>query len=230
MFRAANDLANVIWSVSEGVGVAPDVARLAVSMRWTGTRQNETEQRVHLKAIDVNGKPVEGVQVDLDWPLADGGTSRLRFFTGPGGEGHYTGSVGASPLMQKRTVAVSATTDGKTVSATTWFYTTKKLAGSTAGLRSRVNDRTVVAGQKVIVATWAVDTGGRPIAGLRIEWRWDYNGRIITTSGYTDANGRAATSRIISKNTTFKRVYVKAVTTAYSIWRGAGTYFQRVDK
>ena len=131
--------------------------------------------------------------------------------------------------MQKQTVAASATTDGTTKSTTTWFYVTPKLADSTTGFRTRVNDTTVVAGQVVKVGTYAKDTSGNPVAGLLVTWTFDYNGKKIVATGYTDSNGRAGTERTIVTATTRTQIHVQALTSVYSTNRYSNAYFKRVD-
>ena len=229
LVRAADDLADVIWSISQGAGIAPDVATLAVSIRWHGTRQYETAETVYATAKDVHGKPIEGLQVDVLWPLPGGGTKRVRFWTDPAGAGHYTGSVGLSPLMRKRPVVVSATTNGKTVRSSTWFYETPQLAYATAGFRTTVSDRTVRAGQTVTVHTYARDVYGRPVAGLYVRWTWSLHGTLLWTSGYTNAYGRASSSMTVTSATTRYRIYVYARAAAHSINRVSSTWFARTD-
>jgi hypothetical protein len=226
--RATNDLANIIWSVSKGTGIAPAVGSITLTMRWRGTKQGVTNEAIFATVKDVNGNPVPGVQVDVAWPLAGGGTKPVRFWTYKDGKGAIAGAVGKSPLMLRRTVAASTTTNGVTVTRTTWFYATPKTASGSAGFRTRVSDSTVVPGQTVTVKTYARDTKGRPIVGLRVAWTWTIGSTKVKTTGYTDANGRATSSRLITSSTTRKTITVTASTQAYNQRRSSSTSFRRI--
>ena len=229
--RAAQDLADIIWSVSRGVGESPNVARLSARVKWTGVAATEPYQAVWVTARDASGTPIEGLEVTIKWPKADGSTATIQRFTDPTGVAKYTAAVGGGPLMTKRIVSASATatTAAATKTATTWFQATPRLAAGSAGYRTVVSDVTVVAGQTVVVTSVARDTAGRPVEGLLVTWSWKYGTRTITTTGFTDANGRARSSRLIRSTTTTTTVTVTAHTQAASSNRYSSTSFRRVD-
>ena len=70
--RATGDLADVIWAISQGTGAAPKVGSLKLSVKWVGVRSGSTPQAVFVTAKDVNGKPIEGLKVDVAWPTTTG--------------------------------------------------------------------------------------------------------------------------------------------------------------
>lgn len=227
--HGANDLAAVIWSVSKGTGIPPAVGSISARMKWTGTKYGETLQRVYVKAKDVNGNAIPGLQLEISWPGGDA-DHPMRLFIGPkGGESSMYVPATKFAKFDKQYLTVTATTDGTTRTKKPWFQVTSRLADSTTGFRTRVSDSTVKAGQTITVASYVHDTNGRPVQGLLISWTFDYNGRTITASGYTDSNGRAATKRTIATATTRARIYVTAHTSAYSINRYSHTSFKRTD-
>lgn len=228
--RAARDLADIIWSISQGVGESPDLASLSARMKWTGVAAQEPYQAVYVTARDASGKPIEGLEVTITWPTADGQMQTVDRFTDPTGVAKYVAAVGGGPLMTRRAVTVSATatTPEATKTAATWFMVTPRLADGSAGFRTVVSDATVVVGQMVVVTSVARDTAGRPVAGLRVTWTWHYGTRLITTTGYTDERGRARTSRLITSATTSSLVTVTAHVQAASHNRCSSTSFRRV--
>ena len=228
--RAAQDLANIIWSTSRGVDESPDMARLSARMKWTGVAAEDPCQAVYVTACDTSGAPIEGLEGTIDWPAADGQTQTARRFTDPTGVAKYVAAVGGGPLVTRRSVTVSATapTPEATKMATTWFMATPRLADGSAGFRTAVSDATLIAGQTVVVTSIARDTTGRPVAGLRVTWTWKYGTRTITTTGYTDEPGRARTSRLITSATTTSLITVTAHVQVASHERYSSTSLRRV--
>jgi hypothetical protein len=86
----------------------------------------------------------------------------------------------------------------------------------------------VVPGQTVFITTLARDTAGRPVPGLLVTWTWKYGTKTIITKGYTDEQGRARTSRVISTRTTRSTVTVTSHAQSASQNRYASTSFRRV--
>ena len=84
MKRAANDLADVIWSISQGVGAQPQVGSLKVSVKWVGVKSGFAKQAVFVTARDVAGKPIEGISVDVAWPTTTGVRHELLRTDGKG--------------------------------------------------------------------------------------------------------------------------------------------------
>jgi protocatechuate 3,4-dioxygenase beta subunit len=229
LIRASGDLADLITSAKKGIGNPPVVGSITAYMKWRGVKANELTEAAHGIVYDVNGKPIEGVQVDVIWPKPDGSKVNLRFWTDETGHGHITNRVWDTALMAKQTVTEKVTTDQTTVTKTTWWYETKRLADSTPGFLSTMNDRTVQAGQTVTVTSRAKDTAGNPIAGLYVEWTWEIGSTTKVTSGYTDSNGNAKSTFTVASTTTKSTIYVTGRTSAYSINRSSKTSFYRTD-
>jgi hypothetical protein len=229
LIRASGDLANLIATVPKGRGNPPAAGSLTMTLRWRGVRTNDTTQRLDVKVLDASGKPIEGVQVDIVWPLPDGRKVTMPVWTDQLGFGHVYGKVGSNPYMVHQTVTASVTTNETTINKSTWFYRTRRLADGTAGFVTTVNDRTVRAGQTVTVTTRARTKTGSPIVGLLVTWTWTMGSKTFKTSAYTDSAGRARSSRLIEPSTTRSTMSVTGRTSAYSIKRSSTTTFRRVD-
>ena len=229
LIRASGDLADLVSSVKKGLGNPPMVGSIKVWMKWQGVKGNEPVEAAFATVLDTAGNPVEGVQVNVSTPVSPTSTKSLRFWTDTVGTGHITYATGTFPLMAKQTVTLKVTTDQTTLTKSTWFYQTKRLADGSTGFRTTVNDRTVQAGQKVTVTSTVRTTTGSPIAGLYIKWTWTMGSVVITTTGYTDSTGVARSSYTILSTTTRSEIHVHAGTSAYSINRNSNTYFQRTD-
>lgn len=227
MVRTANDLADMIWSISQGKGVPPKVAKLATSVKWTYAAQNEPWQGVFVTATDAAGKPIEGLRVELTLPIPYGSTTRTLVWTDRAGYAKWAGPIGSSPYMAKRTVTSRATTDGTTVSGSSWFVTSPPLASGLTGFRTSVNDSRPVAGETVTVTSVVRDTSGRPVKGLLVDWTWDYGATTVKTTALTDAQGVARSSRLVTSSTTFDLVSIAAHTVSASRNRTSNASFQR---
>jgi hypothetical protein len=223
MVRTANDLADMIWSISQGKGVPPKVAKLAVSVKWPYAKQNEPFQGIYVTATDAAGRPIEGLRVELALPIPYGSTTRALVWTDHAGYAKWAGAIGTSPYMAKRTVTARATTDGATVTGSAWFVTSPPWGTFTAS----INDPRPVAGETVTVTSVAKDSSGRPLAGLKVDWTWNYGSSTIRTSAYTDSQGVARSSRAVTTGTTFNTVTVEAHAIAASSNRYRTVSFQR---
>jgi hypothetical protein len=227
--RGAQDLANIIYSISRSAGESPDVASLRTHVKWVFPAASEPYQGVYVTARDAGGRAIEGLEVTILWPLAGGGTRTARVFTDPSGAAKYVAAVGGGPLLVRRTVTVSATATlpAATRTATTWFMATPRLADGSAGFKTAVRDATVKAGETVFITSRARDTAGRPVKGLLVTWTWRFGTKIVTTSAWTGEDGRARTSRLIRTTTTRSRVTVTAHVQAASSNRYSSTSFRR---
>ena len=108
------------------------------------------------------------------------------------------------------------------------FMATRRLAAGSAGFKSWVSDTTVHPGQTVRVASLARSSTGRGVANLKVTWTWTYaNGRKFTTTGVTDANGKAVTTLPITATTPKGTVSVRATTQSGSVNRSSTTSFKR---
>lgn len=229
LIRASGDLANLVASVPKGIGNPPPVGTLTIKLRYRGVKANEVSERLDGTVLDNAGKPIEGVRVDIVWPMADGTKQVMPFWTDELGNGHIYGIIESPTLMAHQTVTATVTTDQTTRTKTTWWYRTLRLADGTAGFVTSVNDKTVVAGQTITVTTTAKSTTGSPIVGLLVTWTWYMGATTVTTTGYTDSTGKARSSKVIASTTTHSTMTVTARTSAYSINRSASTTFYRVD-
>jgi|GEM_PF-6507030 len=227
MVRTANDLADMIWSISRGVGVPPPVARVATSVKWTYPAQNEPFQAVFVTATDAQSRPIEGLMVNVKVPVPYGSTTTATLYTDGAGYAKWTGGVGTSPLMQKRYVTTTSTTNGTTATGSAWWATSPTLATGLDGFRTSVSGSRPVAGETVVVSSTVRDTAGRPVAGLLVDWTWDYGYTTVKTSALTDSQGVARSSRLVTSSTTSETVAVAAHTISASKNRYSNTSFQR---
>ena len=216
--RGAQDLANIIYSVALGVGESPDVASLSARVKWTGVAANESAQAVFVTARDAAGQPIEGLEIIISWPLADGGTRSVRRWTDPSGAAKYVSSVGGGPLLTRRSIDVSstATTPAATKTASTWFMVTPRLADGSTGFRTVVREGTLKAGETAVVTTVAQDTAGHRVTGLLVTWTWKIGTKTITTTGFTNEYGRARTTLLITSSMPTSLITVTAHTQAAS--------------
>ena len=229
LIRASGDLADLISSVPKGIGNPPVVGSLTYVLRYRGVKTNEASERLDGTVKDVNGNPIEGVRVDVKWPMPDGSTQIMPFWTDGNGVGHIYGIVGSNPYMQHNTVVMTVTTDQTTVSKSTWWYRTKRLADGSAGFKTTVNDSTVHAGQVVTATATALTSTGEPIVGLYVTFTWTLGTTTVKTTAYTDSAGKARGTYTIQSSTSRSTLYVKATTTAYSINRSSTASFHRTD-
>jgi hypothetical protein len=229
LIRASGDLANLISSVPKGIGNPPPVGSLTYVLRYRGVKTNEASERLDGTVKDVNGHPIEGVRVDVAWPMPDGTTKIMPFWTDGNGDGHIFGVVGSNPYMQHNTVVLKVTTNLTTISKSTWWYRTKRLADGSAGFQTTVNDSTVHAGQVVTATSLARTSTGEPIVGLLVTFTWTLGSSTVKTTGYTDSTGRARSTFTVLSSTSRSTLYVKGSTSAYSISRSSTASFHRTD-
>jgi hypothetical protein len=226
--RAAQDLADIIWSISRGVGESPDVAKLTARIRWVGAASTEPSQAVFVTARDDRGRPIEGLEVTISWPLADGRIQTVTRWTDPTGFARYSAPVGGGPLMTRRHVTVAAAgTPGSPRTTDAWFMVTRPLADGSAGFRTVVADATVAPGETAVVTTVARDRKGRPMAGLLVTWTWKIGTKTIRTRGLTDADGRARSTLLVTTDTPTTRITVSAHVQAASRNRYSSTTLRR---
>jgi len=229
LIRASGDLADLISSVPKGIGNPPAVGSMTYVLRYRGVKTNEASERLDGTVKDVNGDPIEGVRVDVKWPMPDGSTQIMPFWTDGNGVGHIYGIVGSNPYMQHNTVVMTVTTDQTTVTKSTWWYRTKRLADGSAGFKTLVNDATVHAGQVVTATATAKTSTGEPIVGLLVTFTWTLGSTTVKTTAYTNSVGQAKATYTILSSTSRSTLYVKATTTAYSINLSSTASFHRTD-
>lgn len=223
----ARGLADIIYSVSLGVGKAPPAATLSAKVKWTGVAKGEDYQAAYMTAKDAKGRPIEGLAVRVERPTPGGGTVTHVAYTGPDGKAKVHWSVGATPLFTKRTVSLAARTGSATKAATTWYLVSPRLASGSAGFRTGMSDTTVKAGQLAKVTSRVRDTKGRPVPGLKVIWTWRIGSRTVVTSGITNARGRASSTYPVTSSTTRLRITIKATVQSASLNRNSSTSFRR---
>jgi hypothetical protein len=227
LVRGANDLADIIWSISAGKGNATPVGTLRADVKWTYPVKNEPWQGVFVTATDTAGKPMEGLEVRVILPLPVGSTTTVRLYTDPKGKAKWAGPIGASPHLARQDVVVRATTDGRTVTGGTWWATAPVLASGSDGFRSSVDNATPKAGEYVTVRSTVRDTAGAPVVGIRVNWTWNYGSTTKVTSALTNSQGVATSKRLVGSTTTFDRVVIDAHVESGSANRYSRASFQR---
>ena len=224
--RASSDLANVLYSIDQGVGQAPVAGSVTASLKTTYVARYST-QTIYVTVKDAAGRPLEGVRVDIAFPTATGGTTLLRRYTTAEGKVTAYGSVGKSPLGVRRDVKVTVKTADVTKVVTPWFVATRRLASGNAGFKSYVNAATVYPGQAVQVGSRARDAKGRGVANLKVTWKWTFaDGTVLKTTGDTNADGRAYSTLGVTEATPKGKVSVRARTQAGGVYRISTTSFR----
>jgi hypothetical protein len=227
MQRAANDLADIIWSISRGVGAAPAASSLSMSVRWTGVIAGGSNT-VSVRAHDARGRPIEGLAVVVAWPTSTG-TRPEYLYTDATGYQSRSAGVGTRPkLVLRRVVATSTVREAKVTASRSWTIS-PRLASGSAGFKTIVSDATVVPGQIVRVTSIARDSKGRGVPNLLVTWTWTVGGTTVRTSAYTGSTGRASSTQVVSTTTTMARVTVTARTQSGSTNRSSSTSFRRVS-
>jgi hypothetical protein len=224
--RASADLADMLYSIDQGVGEAAPVDSVKASVRWRYAAKNST-QTVSVTVKGVAGQPLQGVRVDIAFPNATGGTRLLRRYTTATGIATAYAAIGASPFGVRRDVGVTVKTGDVVKTATTWFTTSRKLADGTAGFKTAVNDRTVYPGQTIRVGSLARDTSGRGVPNLKVTWTLTFhNGKVVKGSGYTNAQGRVGMALLITGGTPKGLVSIVARTQSASVNRTSTSSFR----
>ena len=227
LMRASSDLADMLYSIDEGVGEAAPVASVKSSIRWRYAAKNTT-QTVYVTVKGAEGQPLEGVRVDIAFPKATGGTSLLRRYTTASGTVTAYGAIGDSPFGRRRDVVVTVKTGDVVKTAATWFVTSRRLATGSAGFKSWVSRTTAIPGQTVRIATLARDRLGRPVANVKVNTTWTFgNGQVRTTTAFTDVTGRVLTIMPITDEIPVGTVKVVARAQSGSVNRVSSTSFRR---
>lgn len=224
--RASTDLADMLFSLDQGLGEAAPVDSVKTSVRWRYAAKNST-QTVYVTVKGTAGQPLQGVRVDIAFPNATGGTRLVRRYTTASGTLAATAAIGASAFGVRRDVGVTVKTGDVVKTATTWFTTSRKLATGTAGFKTAVNDRTVYPGQTVRVGSLTRDTSGRGVPNLKVSWTLTFaNGKVVKGSGTTNIQGRALMTLAITDSTPKGLVKVVAHTQSASVNRTSTSSFR----
>ena len=149
--RAAQDLANLIWSIDQQVGDAPMATlSLTVTHRYAGGRVAVTT-----KATAPSGKAIEGLVLEITAPKAGGGTVTRSRATGPDGTAvNWFDAVGS--YYNKQPLTVKAISLGTTILQKTWYMRTPSLASFSL----RMADYSLAKGQTARAAAVAKDGSG----------------------------------------------------------------------
>ena len=224
--RAANDLADMIWSISQGVGAQPAVGRIELDVKWTGVLPGD-ENTVYVRAFDVDGHPIEGLRVVVEWPTPTGTQIEL-LYTLPDGRQKRHQPVGRTPMLELRPVTATAEVRGDEVVAEGAWTLSPRLATGDAGFKTVVNDATVVPGQVVTVKSIARDKDGDPVPNLLVTWFWDLGDTTVKTQDYTNDDGRATSSKTITAGMA-RQIVITGHTQAGSTNRSDAVTIRRVD-
>ena len=225
MKRATNDLADIIWSISQGAGAQADIGSLKMSVRWTGILSG-AHQLLSVKALDVNGKPIEGLKVVVRWPTATG--SRTEYlYTDPTGYQSRWATVGTGPKLVLRPAVGRAVVRGTVTTVSRAWTISPRLATGSKGFSTSVSAAKVVAGQTVKVTSRARDAKGRAVPNLLVTWTWSFGSTRVSTHAYTDSTGRASSTQLITVATPMTTVTVTAHTQAGSTSRSSKATFRR---
>ena len=71
--RASSDLADLLYSLDQGVGDAAPAGSVVATLRYSHIAQNTTET-VYVTVKDAFGRPLEGIRVDVAFPEGGRGT------------------------------------------------------------------------------------------------------------------------------------------------------------
>lgn len=226
MKRATNDLADIIWSITQGVGAQPAVGEIELEVRWTGVLPGD-ENTVWVRAFDVNGRPIEGLRVEVAWPTPTGTQVEL-LYTLPDGRQKRHRPVGTSPKLVLRPVTATAEVRGDAVVAESAWTLSPRLDSGNSGFKTVANDASVTAGQVVTVTSIARDAHGDPVPNLLVTWTWDLGSTTVKTQGYTNSNGRATSSKTITSGMA-DDIAITGRTQAGSTNRSDATTVHRID-
>jgi hypothetical protein len=224
--RATNDLADMIWSISQGVGAQPALGRIEVDVKWTGVLPGD-DNTVYVRAFDVDGHPIEGLRVIVEWPTSTGTRDEL-LYTLPDGRQKRHRDVGTSPKLVWREVVARAEVRGDEITGESGWTLSPRLDTGSSGFKAIVNDATVVAGQNVTVTSIARDAHGDPVPNLLVTFVWDIGGSTVKTEDFTNDNGRATSTRTITAGMA-QEIEIEARTQAGSTNRSDSVTVHRVD-
>ena len=173
--RASADLADMLYSIDQGVGEAAPVASVKASVRWRYAAKNST-QTVYVTVKGAAGQPLEGVRVDIAFPNAN----RRNDPPSPLHD-HEPASptavaaIGASPFGVRRDVGVTVKTGGRRHDQRRHgSRPAASLAARYRPVQVGVNDTTLYPGQEVRVGSLARDRLGRAVPNLKVTWTFTF--------------------------------------------------------
>jgi hypothetical protein len=130
MKKASRELGDIIHSIDRKAGNAPALAKISVTRKYSQPTLKEY-QAFYIKVTDANGKPIEGIMVDVTFPdsatVPSGAAPSptvFRAYTMPDGIAKATAYIDLTLHGKTLPVYVKVKSRGKTLTATT-SYTAK---------------------------------------------------------------------------------------------------------
>jgi hypothetical protein len=209
MSRAANDLADIIGGIArhEGLSAAPAVMKLTLSKRFPAQHDDVTASA---RCTDAGGSPMEGIGVTFAWPLPSGRTVSVVRYSGPDGIARSVHDVGTLPWSKKVVVTAMSTVSGVSVTATASMTPRVALHSGQAGLRAKVSSARPKRGSSVTVWVYVHSPSGHHLAGVAVDFTWQYRGRRVVGVRFTDSHGVARMKDDIGSAARGRRVRVTA--------------------
>jgi hypothetical protein len=188
--RAADDLASIIAAIATKGGYGPEV-KVSVKIRDHYIAAGRGEM-IYLRATDLAGNPVEGVEFAADIPDAEGGTHRERWGTDAHGDAHfYFPARGARSTVV--TVKVWTTIGTAVINRPVWYMVTPPLGTFKVG----ATPSRATVGQMVQARAVARDRAGRGVRGLKVTFAWNDGTTVVKTTATTNRDGIAYSSRAV---------------------------------
>lgn len=216
-----NEFADLIRSIPQAAGMAPQTATMTAWMKYPYMSQG-FNACVYVKCLDAEGKPVNSAKVVISWPKADGSVTKVVAYTDPNGIAHDYEKLGTVPYLRSMPVTAVQTTSGKTARAATSYMVTPALHSTSGITMSVAHD---VSRDSTVTATVQLrDVNLRPVADMPVTLKWcptsDYGPPYLQVSEVlTDIDGKARVPWFTGSSS--RTVFVKAETSAAGTIRGA---------
>ena len=184
--RAVNDLADITRSIPSGTrNSAPVRLTTKISNRYPSVNATITTT---VQAVDLEGRPVEGVRIDFRWLGASTENTAVVYTNSDG----FARSriLGGRLRMGERvnvTVAAPDSLRSKDSHLSTWFIPTDDLGY----MRSSVSERYPSQKTRLVVTTLCLNQAGQPIRGLRVTNEWRFKTMTVRRTVITGADGIA---------------------------------------
>jgi len=223
--RAVNDLADIICAVNDGAGLAERPADVTpyVSKRYPA--QN-TSILGSAKIVDSQGKPMEGVRVDLVWEMKGKPPCAVTLYTLSDGIARWSQNIGPSTMMRRRTLYTTSFSSGEVVNDATWYVPSPKLKAGTKGVKTTLSNRKPKKNTVVRAKTKFVNTSGKPVKGLKVTFTWAFKSGTKKTYAYTNKYGNAHASMNIKNAKKGYTVKVKGSAMSGGTTRSSTTTFR----
>jgi hypothetical protein len=149
-------------------------------------------------------------------------------YTLPDGRAKRYDGVGSKPKLKLMPVVATAEIRGRETVVKSGWTISPPLDSGGSGFNTKVNDGTVTAGQSVTATSRARDASGNPVPNLLVTFTWDVGGSTITTTDYTNAKGKAKSTRTITSGMA-DQIQIAAATQSGSTNRSSSATLQRTD-